>query len=154
MFNTIIIKFFKEEKFLYSYFFYIISLLTRPTGLFLFPSLVFIFYFELKKRKKNRILIHIFLTSITLFFFRYYHGYAELNFQDSLTFGDNVEGLNIWGLPVPGWVLFKEGNLTLLLNKLLQLFYSFVQLISVFGIRPSYTTIFAGDISTFIYSFC
>ena len=143
-----IIKSFKEDKFLYSYLFYIISTLTRPTGLFLFPSLVFIFYFELKKRKKNRILIHIFLTSITLVFFRYYHGYAELNFQDSLTFGDNGEGLSVWGLPVPGWVLFKEGNITLLINKLASIIFTpFIQLISILGIRPSFTTIFGGDIS-------
>ena len=143
-----IIKFFKEEKFLYSYFFYIISLFTRPTALFLFPSLVFIFYFELKKRNKNRILIHIFITSITLVMFQYYFGYAKLVLQESLLFGGYGDGLSLWGLPVPGWIFSKEGNFTLLINKLASIIFTpFIQLISVFGIRPSYTTIFAGDIS-------
>ena len=143
-----IIKSFKEEKFLCSYLFYITSLLTRPTGLFLFPSLVFIFYFELKKRKKNRILIHIFLTSITLVMFQYYFGYAKLVFQESLLFGGYGEGLSLWGLPVPGWIFLKEGNFTLLINKLASIIFTpFIQLISVFGIRPSYTTIATGDMS-------
>ena len=80
--------------------------------------------------------------------FQYYFGYAKLVLQESLLFGDNGEGLSIWDLPVPGWVLFKEGNITLLINKFASVIFTpLIQLISILGIRPSFTTIFGGDIS-------
>ncbi len=143
-----IIKFFKKEKFLHCYLSYIVSLLIRPTGLFLFPSIVFIFYCEIKKSKKYKILIHIFLTTITLVFYKYYSGYAILNFQDTLNFGGYGNGLSIWGLPVPGWIFNKEGNITFLINKIASIIFTpFIQLISIFGVRPSYSTIFSGDAS-------
>ena len=137
-----IIFFFCKEKYAYCYFFYLVSIFLRPTGLFLFPLIIVIFYFDYRKRKKIRFILKIFVLSFTLILLNYYSGYSYLNFQDTLQIGYK-KGLSIWGLPLPGWIIYQNGNINILINKISTvLFTPFVQIISVLGIRPSYTTTF------------
>ena len=144
-----IICFFCREKYSYCYAFYILSIVFRPTGLFLFPAMIMIFYFDFKKRKKIRFFFKVLIVSLTLFFYSYYLGASVVNFKDTLQYGAYGNGLSIWGLPVPGWLINKNGNLNLQINKILSIILTpFVQLISVFGVRPSYTTIFDGNDSS------
>ena len=135
-----------KEKYLQSFYVYLLSLLLRPTALFIFPTICLIAILDFKKNKKYRIFFYIFLIAITIFAFNYYVGYSVVNFEDTLKFGGYGGGLSVWGLPVPGWIIDKQNNLNLEINKISSIIFTpFIQIISTLGVRPSYTTIFDGD---------
>tara|TARA_Y100000589_G_C27197333_1_gene647537 strand:- start:3688 stop:4899 length:1212 start_codon:yes stop_codon:yes gene_type:complete len=138
-----------NNNFTSCYFLYVLSILIRPTGLFLYPAINLILFFDYKENRKFRLFTFFLLLTITLISYFYYKGYSVVNFNDTLKFGGYGGGLSVWGLPVPGWIISKSGSLTLEINKILSiLFTPFIQLISTLGIRPSYTTIFDGNSDT------
>ena len=99
---SIIILFYRE-KYSYCYFLYLISILLRPTGLFLFPAISFISYYGFRKSINLRVynvVIYAFLVAATFIALNYYLGYLVVNFSDTLKYGLYGDGLNLWGLPI------------------------------------------------------
>ena len=137
---------FMRLKYLRCYFLYIFGIAIRPTALFIYPAIIFLQFHEYKIQKKFRIITFIFLIIFTSLSYYYYKSYSVLNFRETLILSHSVGGLSIWGLPIPGWLIYQKENLILEFNKIFSiLFTPIVQLISTLGIRPSYTTIFDGD---------
>ena len=135
-----------KEKYNLCYLTYIICLLTRPTGLFLLPAVLIIFYFDYKQNKRFKFMAYILLILLSFSFYYYYRGYSVTNFSDTLQYGGYGGGLNVWGLPVPGWIIKQNSNINLEFNKIISIIFTpFIQIISSLGLRPSYTTIFDGN---------
>ena len=133
-------------KYLRCYFLYILGITIRPTALFIYPAIILLQFYEYKTQKRFRLLIFIFLIIFTYLSYYYYKSYSVLNFKETLILSHSVGGLSIWGLPIPGWLIYQKENFILEMNKIVSIIFTpFVQLISTLGIRPSYTTIFDGD---------
>ena len=125
-------------------FWFALSVLARPTSCFWFP----LYLISLNVRQsKFRAKYTLEFCSLCLSAFNYYFGYARFNVDASISLSNAYSfetlGLSSWGFPFPSSILTADfPSIVLRLNQIASiLFTPFIQLVSLTGLRPSFSTI-------------
>ena len=130
-------------------FWFLAALLARPTSLFLAPVILLSCLFLGKKDFKNKYISIAIIVVLAACGGNYYFGYAQGGAEASIllsrTYSPETMGLSIWGFPFPTSILasdFSSSSTILLANKAASVVFTpFVQLVSLTGLRPSFSTI-------------
>ena len=130
-------------------FWFALSVLARPTSLFLIPIVFGSALMSDKVKFRAKYISLGVLFTLSVLGFNYYFGYARFNVDASISLSNAYSfetlGLSSWGFPFPSSILtadFSSPSIVLRLNQIASiLFTPFIQLVSLTGLRPSFSTI-------------